>query len=86
MDMFEVESPKDLKKERRVVLESRDENDYKVTQKDTCPYGHWYISRDKGQIPEQLKGAYTSFERALADVKIYLNSFNVPKKIREIVK
>lgn len=42
------------------------------------PHGFWYISLKKGQLPEKLKGAYTSFDLALHDVNIWLKSKKEP--------
>lgn len=43
----------------------------KVTCKD--PYGFWFISLDKGQIPEWLRGAYSTFDKAFADINKYID-------------
>ena len=82
-DMF-TDPKRDLKTERRIVLESRDDNDFKITQSDRSAVGYWYISRDRGTIPESLKGAYTTAKKAEHAVTVYLNSFARPRPIREI--
>lgn len=56
MDDFE---PKDIGRVRSLEL---DNNKVNITRRD--PYGFWHISLDKGQIPEHLKGAYTSYPQA----------------------
>lgn len=42
------------------------------------PHGFWYVSLEKGQVPDFLKGAYTSFDQALRDVNIWLKNKKVP--------
>ena len=42
------------------------------------PYGFWYISVSKGQIPEKLKGSYTSFDQAFRDVNTWLKDKKQP--------
>lgn len=49
----------------------------------TDPYGFWVIHYEKGQLPEKLKGSYTSYEEAKKAVTLYLLS--IKKKIREVV-
>ena len=68
--------------EIRVVLDSRDVNDFVLTRAD--PHGHWVIHRDKGTLPEVLKGLYTTREMALTDIKNYLNTFALPRRIKDI--
>lgn len=36
------------------------------------PFGFVYLNFDKGQLPEELKGAYTSFSEAERAVKNYI--------------
>lgn len=76
MDIFsESFDPKrDLPKER--VIAVTDGADFHITQQD--PHGFWYISREKGQIPEKLSGAYTSYDKAKFAVERYITS--LPKK------
>ncbi len=52
------------------------------------PYGFWYISLSKGQVPEKLKGAYTSFDQALREVNFWLKHkkepiSSIPAKTKE---
>lgn len=52
------------------------------------PYGFWYISLEKGKLPDKLTGSYTTFDMALRDVNQWLRDkkepivyeTNVPKK------
>ena len=41
-----------------------------INRKD--PFGLWYIAFERGELPEWLKGAYTSVERATADINVYI--------------
>lgn len=45
----------------------------KIYLKQVDPFGLIYINFDKGQLPDWLKGAYTSFDLARRDVERYLN-------------
>jgi hypothetical protein len=36
------------------------------------PYGFWYISLERGNLPERMKGSYTSFDLALRAVNMWL--------------
>lgn len=54
-----------------------DNNKLHVQRKD--PYGFWEIHFDKGQIPDDLKGRYTSFDEAKKAIDVYLR-----EKKREI--
>jgi hypothetical protein len=42
------------------------------------PYGHWFVNFDKGQIPDSLKSAFTSFYEAEKRVLAYLREKNRP--------
>jgi hypothetical protein len=46
------------------------ENDYVLKQTD--PYGFWKVSREKGQVPEELSGSWTTPEKAKLAVTTYL--------------
>lgn len=48
------------------------ENDFVVKHKDEDPYGFWWVSREKGQVPACLAGAYTTLEAARNAVKAYI--------------
>jgi len=42
------------------------------------PYGFWYVSLKKGQVPENLKGAYSNFSTALNAVNLWLKDKRDP--------
>lgn len=44
----------------------------KLVMKRTDPYGFIYISFERGQVPEHLKGAYTTWEAAKSAINGYL--------------
>lgn len=48
------------------------ENDFVVKHRDDDPYGFWWIGREKGQVPEELRGAYTTSELAKNAVQEYI--------------
>lgn len=58
---------RDLSPQRSIEV---DGNKLNITRRD--PFGWWYISWDKGQLPERLTGAYTSFELAYKEAENYL--------------
>ena len=62
----------------RVQVLELDNN--KMVLKRTDPYGFIYISFERGQVPESLKGAYTTWEAAKAAVNNYL-----AEKGREVI-
>ena len=66
---------RDLPRERP---QNVSENDFVVKQKPEDPYGFWWISREKGQVPEKLSGAYTTVGYAELAVKNYVE--NLKKK------
>jgi hypothetical protein len=66
----------------RVALDQRDQNDYILVRAD--PYGHWAIKKERGAVPAALAGQYTRKEYAIDAIKNYLNTFSLPKKIKEI--
>lgn len=49
-------------------------NDYVIKHRDDDPYGFWWIGREKGQVPEHLTGAYTSYEYAKRALDTHLQS------------
>jgi hypothetical protein len=59
---------KDIPNERRIDYGAH--NKIKLTRKD--PYGFWYVSFERGQLPEYLKGAYTTYSAAEAEVMKYI--------------
>ena len=73
-DIFDDEYDKEHSgKSRKIEL---DNNTININCED--PYGFWYISIAKGQIPDKLKGAYTSFDQALRDVNVWLKDKKEP--------
>ena len=68
-DAFSVDPKKDIPDVRPMKIA---ENDFIVRQKPEDPYGFWWITREKGQVPESLSGAYTSPDRAKEAVHLYL--------------
>ena len=64
----EMVGPQDLGRHRVFHLE----NGNKIHIKAEDPYGFWRINLDKGNLPEKLKGMYTSVEMARKDVERYL--------------
>lgn len=54
-------------------LISIDLGNNKINMKRTDPYGFWTIGFDKGQVPEKLRGLYTSAEVARRAVTAYLD-------------
>ena len=48
----------------------------KIFIKREDPYGLWYINYEKGQIPEHLRGAYTSPSQAETALYHYLDRKN----------
>lgn len=55
-----------------------------LVMKRTDPYGFISIHLEKGQIPEYLKGNYTTWEAAKADVDKYLTERN--KVVKEVAQ
>jgi len=49
-----------------------------VTIQSEDPYGFWRIKLKKGNLPDKLKGNYTSFDLALRDVNIWLQNKKEP--------
>jgi hypothetical protein len=43
---------------------------YKSEQTD--PFGFWHLTTDKGALPKELQGSFTTFEKAHLAVKNYL--------------
>lgn len=39
----------------------------------TDPYGMWYIKYERGEVPEELKGSYTSQKQAETHIVSYMN-------------
>jgi hypothetical protein len=47
------------------------------------PYGFWSIHYDKGQVPAELKGNYTSYDQAAAAANRYITERAVEEKEKE---
>lgn len=78
-DIFDQNSDKDLAAVRTFQL---DNNKVIVTKED--PYGFWSIKFEKGRIPSELSGQFTSFDIAEKAVLHYLK--NKSKEVKEITK
>jgi hypothetical protein len=72
IDVFSVDPERDMPRKRRVEHGTAD-NAFIVQQKDNDPHGFWWVSREKGQAPDELKGAYTSPLLAEAAIQTYIN-------------
>lgn len=64
--MFDERSDKDLSLDRTMNL-----NNNVVHIRKDGPYGFWFISLEKGNLPVHLKGSYTSFYEAEKAVTLY---------------
>lgn len=73
-------SDKDLSNDR--VLELKNGNKVHIKKQD--PYGFWRVSMERGQIPDTLKGEYTSANEAEKAVRHYL--MNDHRRTVEAVK
>lgn len=67
LDIFDDASDKDLSRNR-----SLDYGNNKIHIRCTDPFGFWHLSLDKGQLPEHLKGSYTTFDNARVAAEAYL--------------
>lgn len=45
----------------------------KIILKQTDPFGLVHINFERGQMPDELKGSFTSFDYAKRAIEIYLN-------------
>jgi hypothetical protein len=68
MDVFADKPNKDMPRVRNTGFVP--ENDFVVKQ--GGPYGFWTISREKGQVPEELSGNYTTPDHAKTAIKTHL--------------
>ena len=78
MDIDDFFGDKDLSNDRKFVL---DKNVLHVRRLD--PYGFWKCSYEKGPVPAELSGEYTSFDEARKAIEYYLKSRN--KDLKEVV-
>lgn len=46
-------------------------NGNKLYAKQSDPYGFWHLNLDKGQLPEQFLGSYSTFDAVVKDVERY---------------
>lgn len=75
-----IADTKDLLKVRTITLKSGNA----INIRSEGPYGFWYISWERGQLPENLKGAYTSATEAENAVGTYLAEKG--KEVKEVAK
>jgi hypothetical protein len=78
--MQEFNNEKDLAKVRTLSVEGG--NAINISSVD--PYGFWYVSWERGQLPEKLKGAYTTFSEAEKAVRTYLAEKG--KEVKQVTK
>lgn len=64
------ESPKDSGRHRTLEVEGGNKIHFKCSD----PYGFWAVNWDKGAMPDELQGNYTSFEEAEKAVRAYLQA------------
>ena len=76
-DFNDYDTTKDLPNIRKVTLS----NGSSLTLKREDPYGFWSVHYEKGQVPERLKGLYTSPHEAMKDITNYLEATG--KKLKE---
>jgi hypothetical protein len=68
MDVFADKPDKDMPRVRNTGMNL--ENDFVIKQ--GGPYGFWTVSREKGQVPDELSGLYTTPEYAKTAIKTHL--------------
>lgn len=78
MQFEEFTGDKDLSSDRKFVL---DKNVLHVRRTD--PYGFWHCSYERGPVPEDLRGSYTSFDEAKRAVESYLSKTR--KEVKELL-
>lgn len=78
--MQDFNENKDLLRVRSINLAGGN----KINVKREDPFGFWTISWERGQLPDYLKGQYTSFEEARKAVEAYLAQKN--KQVESITK
>jgi hypothetical protein len=78
MDIFSehVDPSRDMPTTRKAGVDT--DNDFIFKQEG--PYGFWNVSRERGQVPESLSGAYTSIDAAREAVQVYANKLSQAKK------
>lgn len=78
MDLDDFFGDKDLSTDRKFVF---DKNVLHVRRTD--PYGFWHCQYEKGPIPDELKGSFTSFDEARKVIETYFN--RTKKEIKELI-
>lgn len=66
-EFVDFNGTEDLTNRRSVTI-----GDNKLNFTRTDPYGFWIISYEKGQLPRELTGVYTSFQNALKEAQSYI--------------
>jgi hypothetical protein len=79
IDTDNIDSEKDLYKNRTVVLE----NGTKMYIRQDEQYGFWAIHNAKGKVADTLSGKYTDFNSALTKLNQYANEV-IKNPIREV--
>lgn len=69
---------KDLPDIRTIDLDNN-----KIYIKKQGQYGLWYVNFDKGQIPKELKSAFTSPDMAERAINLYLARKGREKAVKE---
>ena len=64
-----IDVDRDAPKDRMIKLKN---NALHIKQEGM--FGHWFVFFDKGQVPERLRGAYTSASEARKEAMAYLSS------------
>jgi len=71
-DFIDHDQARDLPNVRYIELA----NGNKLNLKRADPFGFWYVSFEKGQVPAVLKSAFTTVEEAMKQIEIYLKAKN----------
>jgi len=71
------EGDTDLMRHRKLILKNN-----VIHFKQDGQYGLWTVNFDKGQVPERLKGQYTSPQLALDAVNVYLRDKNRLEEVK----
>ena len=58
----------------------------KIIMRRTDPYGLVSIAFERGTLPDNLTGSYTSFDHAMRDVEAYINRKKKAHIAKEIVE
>lgn len=78
-DILDQNTDKDLSSVRTFQL---DNNKVIVTKED--PFGFWSIKFEKGRLPDDLSGHFTSFDKAEKAVNVWLERKN--RDVKEVSK